>query len=160
MTLRAYCEYLVDRHDSYDDVFGLKKSHMDSYQYNSEPKGSEKHAYEGPEIQYEKSFQERDRPPSPEVQTEYYQSRPDLFSKISHKNDLRRESLAVPTTAPGQKSPTLERMDYERFKGRRSSNIPLERESSIKNFSADNSSTGTQDLGDSEFTGLLHDSTK
>ncbi|KAJ2956586.1 hypothetical protein NQZ79_g7578 [Umbelopsis isabellina] len=160
LTLRAYRKYLLDHHISHDYEFGPKKSHVDSYPYDPEPIYSERHAYAGPQIKHENTSEGWDSPAKPEVQTEYYKSRPELYSKISHKNDLRRESLLVPSIAPGRKSPTLEKMEYDRFKGRRSSNIPLERESSIQNYRADIPSTSTQDLGDTEATGLLHDSTK
>jgi hypothetical protein len=162
LTLRSYRTYLLDHHISQNEELGLRKSHMDSYEYKPESTYSAGHSYEGPEVKYdEKSYQIKSSPDvsSPDVQTEYYKSRPQLYSKISHKNDLRRKSLAVPTTAPGKKSPTLERMDYETFKGRRRSSnvVPLERDSSIRNHPAENRNPSKQDLGDDEATGLLHD---
>lgn len=96
-----------------------------------------------------------------EVQYDYYDSRSDLYSKIYHKKDLKKDvrnretpppfetDLRPPKYVVRSKSPTVEKMEYDRFRESRSANIPLERQS-INSFKGEQWESHERYLSDAE----------
>jgi hypothetical protein len=96
-----------------------------------------------------------------EVQSDYYDSRSDLYSKIYHKKDLKKDLRNRETTPPLEtdlrppkyvvrsKSPTVEKMEYDRFRESRSANIPLERQS-VTSFKGEQWESHERYLSDAE----------
>ncbi|GAB5585727.1 hypothetical protein Unana1_00627 [Umbelopsis nana] len=124
LTVRIYRSELraSERTEEYYDSM---KEHMDE-EYDTRP------VY--PLI--EKQDFERDIP-GEDAQPEFYESRSAIYSKISHKKNLKKsntlklneDNLHPPAHSIRIKSPTVEKLDYDSFRGHRTGEIPLERQS-------------------------------
>ncbi|KAG2187619.1 hypothetical protein INT44_005308 [Umbelopsis vinacea] len=121
--IRMYLNELQDSNEEY--VIGMNQTMQDV---------EDEYKPMVPDFKYHSWKQD----PTEDTNRDLYDSRATLYSKIYQKNVLRQKdymkqslgSLHPPeyTPQPNIKSPTLERMEYSRFKEHGAGHVPLERE--------------------------------